>query len=46
MRAALSFINRLAADTGAEVIPGHDGRVRDKHPALDGPASRIATVIG
>ena len=51
MRAALSFINKLAADTGAEVIPGHDGRVRDKHPALDGPASRSprtwdSTVLG
>jgi hypothetical protein len=30
----------------AEVIPGHDGRVRDKHPALSGPASHIATVLG
>jgi glyoxylase-like metal-dependent hydrolase (beta-lactamase superfamily II) len=46
MKAALGFINRLAADTGAEVVPGHDGRVRDKHPALDGAASRIATVLG
>lgn len=46
MRAALSFINKLAAETGAEVIPGHDGRVRDKHPALAGPASHIATVLG
>jgi glyoxylase-like metal-dependent hydrolase (beta-lactamase superfamily II) len=46
MRAALSFINKLATDTGAEVIPGHDGRVRDKHDALGGPAGRIATVIG
>ena len=46
MKAALSFINKLAAETGAEVIPGHDGRVRDRHPALDGPASRIATVLG
>ena len=36
----------LAAETGAEVIPGHDGRVRDKHPALSGPASHIATVLG
>ena len=41
MKAALSFINKLAAETGAEVIPGHDGRVRDKHPALSGPASHI-----
>jgi glyoxylase-like metal-dependent hydrolase (beta-lactamase superfamily II) len=46
MKAALTFINKLAAETGAEVIPGHDGRVRDKHPALTGPASHIATVLG
>jgi glyoxylase-like metal-dependent hydrolase (beta-lactamase superfamily II) len=46
MKAALGFINKLAAETGAEVIPGHDGRVRDKHPALAGPASHIATVLG
>jgi glyoxylase-like metal-dependent hydrolase (beta-lactamase superfamily II) len=46
MRAALRFINELAADTGAEVIPGHDGRVRDRHPALDGPASHVATYLG
>jgi len=46
MKAALAFINKLAAETGAEVIPGHDGRVRDKHPSLPGPASRIATVLG
>ena len=46
MKAALAFINELAAETGAEVIPGHDGRVRDRHPALDGPAAHIATVLG
>jgi glyoxylase-like metal-dependent hydrolase (beta-lactamase superfamily II) len=46
MRAALSFINRLAAETGATVVPGHDGRVRDRFPALDGPAAHIATVLG
>ena len=45
MRSALSFINRLSAETGAEVIPGHDGRVRDKHPPLAGPASHVATVL-
>ncbi|HEX3786355.1 MAG TPA: N-acyl homoserine lactonase family protein [Pseudonocardiaceae bacterium] len=45
MRAALSFINKLAAETGATVIPGHDGRVRDKYPALTGPAGAIATVL-
>jgi glyoxylase-like metal-dependent hydrolase (beta-lactamase superfamily II) len=45
MRSALGFINRLAAETGAEVIPGHDGRVRDKHPPVTGPAGRVATVL-
>jgi glyoxylase-like metal-dependent hydrolase (beta-lactamase superfamily II) len=46
MKAALGFINKIAAETKAEVIPGHDGRVRDYHPALAGPASHIATVLG
>lgn len=46
MRAALAFINRLAADTKATVVPGHDGRVRDRFPHLEGPASHIATVLG
>jgi glyoxylase-like metal-dependent hydrolase (beta-lactamase superfamily II) len=46
MKAALSFINKLAAETGAEVIPGHDGRVRARHTALAGQASHIATVLG
>lgn len=46
MRQALSFINRLAADTGATVVPGHDGRVRDRFPAVEGPASAVATVLG
>lgn len=46
MRRALSFINRLARETGATVIPGHDGRVRHRFPALAGPAADIATVLG
>jgi glyoxylase-like metal-dependent hydrolase (beta-lactamase superfamily II) len=46
MRQALSFINRLAADTGATIVPGHDGRVRDRFPAVEGPASAVATVLG
>lgn len=46
MRAALSLINRLAAERGATVIPGHDARVRDRFPALDGPAAAYATVLG
>jgi glyoxylase-like metal-dependent hydrolase (beta-lactamase superfamily II) len=46
MRDALSFINELAAKTGATVVPGHDGRVRDRFPAVEGEAARIATVLG
>jgi glyoxylase-like metal-dependent hydrolase (beta-lactamase superfamily II) len=46
MRQALSFINKLAAETGATVIPGHDGRVRDRFPALEGPAGEVATRLG
>jgi glyoxylase-like metal-dependent hydrolase (beta-lactamase superfamily II) len=46
MRSALSFINRLAADTGATIIPGHDGRTRERFPALDGPAGVVTTVLG
>jgi glyoxylase-like metal-dependent hydrolase (beta-lactamase superfamily II) len=46
MRSGLSFISELAADTGATVIPGHDGRVRDRFPAVDGAAEHIAPVLG
>jgi glyoxylase-like metal-dependent hydrolase (beta-lactamase superfamily II) len=46
MRAALSFMNQLAAESGAVIIPGHDARVRDRYPALEGPARAIATVLG
>lgn len=46
MRAALSFMNKLAAERGATIVPGHDGRVRQKYPVLPGPASEIATVLG
>lgn len=45
MRAGLSFINQLARDTGATVIPGHDARVRDRFPAAPGAAGQIATVL-
>lgn len=45
MRDALSFILRLAKETGATVIPGHDGRTRQKFPAVAGPAGAIATVL-
>lgn len=46
MRAALAFINRLATETGATVVPGHDGRVRQKFPAYEGPAGEVVTVLG
>ncbi|SFJ40805.1 Glyoxylase, beta-lactamase superfamily II [Amycolatopsis sacchari] len=46
MRRALALINRLAEERNATVIPGHDGRVRDRFPALGGPAAAVATVLG
>jgi glyoxylase-like metal-dependent hydrolase (beta-lactamase superfamily II) len=46
MRSALSFINNLSRETGAQVIPGHDGRVRGRYPAVSGPAGAVATVLG
>ncbi|CAM4063047.1 N-acyl homoserine lactonase family protein [Kibdelosporangium persicum] len=46
MRRALSFLNRLAAETGGTIVPGHDGRTRERFPALDGPASQVTTVLG
>lgn len=45
MKAGLSFITKLAAETGAAVIPGHDARVRDRYPAAPGAAGAIATVL-
>lgn len=45
MKAGLSFINELAKQTGATVVPGHDGRTRDRFPAAPGAAGEIATVL-
>lgn len=45
MKAGLSFINQLARETGATIIPGHDARVRDRFPAAPGDAGRVATVL-
>src|SRR5262245_35179364 len=45
MRAGLSFINKLARETGATVIPGHDARVRDRFRAAPGAAGQVATVL-
>jgi len=46
MRRALSLITELARDFDATVVPGHDARTRDRFPALPGPASDIAVVLG
>jgi glyoxylase-like metal-dependent hydrolase (beta-lactamase superfamily II) len=45
MRKALRFMNELAAETGAEIIPGHDARVRNRFPAVSGSAHHIANQI-
>jgi glyoxylase-like metal-dependent hydrolase (beta-lactamase superfamily II) len=45
MKKGLAFINRLAAETGATVIPGHDARVRSRFPAAPGAAADVATVL-
>lgn len=46
MKAAIAFAKELSDRTGAPVIPGHDPQVRADYPAVDGPASAIATVLG
>jgi glyoxylase-like metal-dependent hydrolase (beta-lactamase superfamily II) len=46
MRTALAFINDLSRRTGAVVVPGHDGRVRGRFPAMDGAAGEVATMLG
>jgi glyoxylase-like metal-dependent hydrolase (beta-lactamase superfamily II) len=45
MKAGLHFINQLAKETGATVIPGHDARVRARYPAAPGEAGKVATVL-
>lgn len=45
MRAGLAFILQLAKETGATVIPGHDGRTRQRFPAAPGDAGSVATVL-
>jgi glyoxylase-like metal-dependent hydrolase (beta-lactamase superfamily II) len=46
MRRALALINKLAADFGATVVPGHDARTREQFPALPGSAAGVAVVLG
>ncbi len=42
----IAFLKQLAADEGAPLIPGHDSRVSQRFPALEGPASSFVTVLG
>lgn len=45
MRNALSLILKLAKETVATMIPGHDGRTGEKFFPVEGPAGAIATVL-
>lgn len=45
MRTALRFIQELADKTQATVVPGHDGRTRQRFPAAPGRAASVATVL-
>jgi len=44
MDRSIAELKALAAETGAPIIPGHDARVRERHPAL--PGVPFATVLG
>ncbi len=46
MAEGIAFAKELSAATGAPIIPGHDPSVRTDYPAVDGPASAIATRLG
>jgi len=39
-------IRRLAAETDATVIPGHDGRTRLRYPAAPGAGGEVAVILG
>ena len=45
MDASIAMLKRLAAEAGAPIVPGHDVRVRERYPALAGPAATFTTVI-
>lgn len=45
MRNALKFMGELAAERSAVIVPGHDGRTRQRYPAAPGAAGAIATVL-
>jgi glyoxylase-like metal-dependent hydrolase (beta-lactamase superfamily II) len=45
MRSALGFMASLAKDRGALIIPGHDGRTRQRFSPAPGAAASIATVL-
>jgi glyoxylase-like metal-dependent hydrolase (beta-lactamase superfamily II) len=45
MKNALRFMGDLAEARKATIIPGHDGRTRQRYPAAPGAAGAIATVL-
>lgn len=45
MREGLAFLLRLAEETGATIVPGHDGRTRGRFPKAPGAAGTIATIL-
>jgi glyoxylase-like metal-dependent hydrolase (beta-lactamase superfamily II) len=45
MRNALQFMTELARQRSAVIIPGHDGRTRQRYEAVPGAAGAIATVL-
>lgn len=46
MRESFATLRRLAEREGAVVVPGHDPRVRERYPALAGPAGAFANRLG
>jgi glyoxylase-like metal-dependent hydrolase (beta-lactamase superfamily II) len=46
MRRSFETLRELGIEHGAEIIPGHDARVRERYPALPGPAGRFANLLG
>ena len=45
MKEGLAFINKLAKETDSTIVPGHDGRTRDRFPAAPGVAGEVAIVL-
>ncbi|MER6562321.1 N-acyl homoserine lactonase family protein [Streptomyces sp. NPDC001027] len=46
MYRGFDHMNRIVADRGAILVPGHDPAVLDRHRRLDGPMGEFAAIIG